>query len=1760
MVDAPVTIAPEEDNVPAYLQDDSAPILSPKPEVADVRSQKAYIGLGDVTQSTQSDIRSRIQSGQEQEFRDSAASNLTYMAARKQEQSLVDARNKKGAPLSYEEALKIVDPFNPLNKPADPHDVIERAYAQKFISMSNTAAAYMQGTVIDDAVKEVPEQLASAQANTSKLVTHIEFAKTMQENLQNEIDNQGWASKAWDIGKTLFQPYVEWKLRGQNQDVGAISGGVLLGNNLKEQGDKLFNLPTDEYKTRLTDIVTNLKKDNPQLASQFLDYVIGTSSNDRKLQNVFTLLTPSDYAQGFNLSKSLLRKIELNNRVNNAFKQIVQESAKTGQDIPVKAAVEEAMGNVKDAGATRAADHLTKAVSGNLNPVQDIKESFTTNFRLDGDLVDTAPGPLSRDELTWLKDSFYKAGDNLYNRLVDILRVNRTPVPLASEQAIKDYQEAARAAYPGEKILDIGSPVHMPETNTYHVPFTFGNAEGRLFSDPETAYNYARMRGYADPRILPAEGEVEKVPAQLTGKPSDLKNKARLEKSIPATEKFLEGLKAQKSRKFIGPRQPGALDEINQTIDSTNEILDGYRKQLADINSRVVTTDPVVEQHGLGYKFVVVRPYKETDDTVRNFLVNDARARSTSSMTGFGSWKNSVLGWIRSSDDTLAFNESLNRKVATYTQSALKEWAKNEAKDIEVIANQTKWYTPWTWGRKFTRKEMFDNFNETLKFNKTMEDEHGDPGAFFKTPQELDDHYQRFYKRSVSFPEVKAYFAHVKLVEGNRVLSEIAEFRNRARLGAEQHQLSLLTPSGAKIVSGFFDGVQRSEFPSSGGQILILGARKGEEKLYHLGANEIPGRSIQNYREAVKTGKAKVIEIYDPDTNPLKGFVDGGGERIRYVLTTDVESKPLGLNHVNRRGGGHFDYDADTFIKQAKVTDEYAGDAATDKRRVFKRIYAGDNTFLAGSGIKSQDADIAKKMTQMNELMRTNKIDEAKALSKQLGIDWETMNGWYDKERIVNGKKVGARIDWNEPFYVVPRNKRIYDIDTKGLVARTGGENVFQDASKTGSLAKQFQVEYSQARDAEGLFTLKDIGSQGNPIYKMERAPMVDPIPTMNKALNRAIRSTFMDDYKIHAVEHWLQEASPFLKAEESEIRAAPFYHFYNADIGAFTSGTDPAVISNLLSNRFKIQQFVGMPNKVETAIHGLTQILADEFYKKLGPEETRNPIVRGATIVPLWMLSKWEDPISGLRSLAFNAKLGVFALPQFLVQAQTFTNIWALGGRAAGAGTYATMLHTWARINSSEKWLQAMDDYATKLNVFGSKWKPGEWLEARKELAKTGFEHVGGEYQLADDAMQHRFIKNEWNNFLDAGQVFFREGEKSTRLGAYYTAFREFRDSNPTKVLTDADRAEILQKADLYTANMSRASASSLNSSIFSLPMQFLTYQVRMAELFFGKRLGETTASRALARTRLLGFYAAMYGAPGALGVTGWPFGDSVREAAINHGYVPGDNQFTDMLMNGVIAWQLAMISGKADYQKGNQYDVQGRWGTQGFTQLRESMRSDKTVWSLVGGAGVDTFLSTISHVDPFWQFARQLVTDDEEGNKFKLTPAHFLNIFSEISSADLVGRGIYALHTGRWISKNGQYIEDASAADVLFREVTGFKTQDQTDINLFHDIKKQEEEVQRQAEKQIVKDYQRGLDAVRDKDFDNAQTYFENARARMIASGIPVDRRAQIAAEATRTYEPQTLSSQWDWATKHVPFGEEATRLNAIQKRLKIQDYRNQ
>lgn len=1754
------TPAPQDqNNAPVSLSEPTEAITTmPSSALANKRSNSINYSLGAVLNKTPSEVYTDVINGRETELRNQASSDVALKAAQ-QRTKLLDNLTQQTGPVTLDQFKAIYN-----NDIPNPNTVFEKSFATKYLSALDDAASSTGSTTLSDADSA---QVSEMKAKANDLVTKMQIINNMQDNVQDEIQQQGIVPWLADQAKMLFQPYSEYKLRGLNPDAGKVSGGLMLGTNLQSQADDLFKLPNDEFESKLSSIVSGLRQDNPTLASQFLDYVSGVSQSRRLLDNVFTLAAPSDLAAIGKLGTGLLRKASVEARAAKAVKDMVTSAANADGKMPLSAAAAEGAGGVNTAAAIRAQTNLTKQAEGTLDPVTDIVEKLPSNFNLDAQQLANKPGSLSREKLTRLQDSFIQAGQNLADTLRTILRPNRTPLPLDDPEALKAYNERLRQDYKGisNQILDFSPPRHEPVTNTYWVDTHIGSNDGALFSSPDVAKNNAELNGFKNVRIVEAQGAVETEPSQLGGPVRARIRKAQLEGPEGAISRQEKFIKEQRLKAKDTSLSKEAKKEYADTIKSAKEILERYKTELETANSKVYMTDAKIEQNGLGYKYVVSKPYRENDDVVRNYLIKrgdgsyNPDSLSTSSMTGIQSWRNAVTGWFRGADDALSVNEAIQRKAATFSRARIQEWAKAEGEKIEQIASgayrtdpvtgeRIPWYQAKARGflNKIKQREVYNQFNQTLDYARKAKDpETGDTGYFFKTPGELEDHYMRYYNRMPSFPEVEAYFAHVKLTEADRVFREIAEFRNRAVNGAEQHQISFIS-NKQRLSSGYFDGVQRNRWPSGNGQVLVMGRNKGDERLAYV-SNQKGGfnsTELERYKQGVAEGRYKVIEIYNPSDYPLKSFSDIAGDNyVRYVITDNAESKPLDFNHVNRRGGGHFEYDYDHYIKQANVIPQTVSDSSNDLRRVVSSLYVGDKTLMPISS-RALGRDVANKINAVRELLAAGKTEEAEALGrKTLPMEWDEFQSWFKPQKI-DGKYVPAKLDVNEPFVVVPRGEKIYDLD-KELEKR---HSHFQDGTKSGSLAARNQVAYNVERDATGLNTVnRTANGNGAAVFNYEPAEMVDPIPTMNRALNRAINSVFMDDYKQYAVQHWLQEAAPHLLTSQEELNASPFFHFENTiDKSAFKSGTEWATVQNLLLNRMKIKQFVGMPNTFDTAVHSLTQHLIDSAYERGGLTEKFSAL-------PIWMLSKAKDPVQLVRSFAFNAKLGLFNPAQLLVQAQTFANIWALEGRRGALGTYATVLHDIASLNSSKAVLDHLDEMATKFNMFGVKWKAGEFKEARELMNRTGFDQVAGEHQFRDDQLAHKFIKNEWKNFLDAGQIFFRKGEKYTRVGAFYSSYKKFRDLHPVGKITDKDLGEILNYADLLTNNMSRASASNLHSGVLSMTSQFLSYQLHLMELMWGKRLGGTLAERNYARARMFLTYSTLYGIPAASGLVGYPFGDSLREAAIDRGYVVGENWIKSAVMEGLPAYAGFLATGNA-------YNFGSRFGSQGLTFVQDAMKSDNTIWKLIGGAGLSTVGSTASTVwGNFGKVAATYMTADnkklaELGAEHTFKVNDFVDMFKEISSVNQAVKAYFAINTGRWISKNEQYIGDVTPLNGIFMSIFGVSPQAQDDTYHKINIQQAEKQAQEIAFKNFKKEYQRGILASKDGDQANANDYMRRAFWWLEAGGYPLDMKAQAIARASKGYESMINSVDYNFATRHVPQGKEDTRMQQYITQQKL------
>lgn len=1153
------------------------------------------------------------------------------------------------------------------------------------------------------------------------------------------------------------------------------------------------------------------------------------------------------------------------------------------------------------------------------------------------------------------------------------------------------------------------------------------------------------------------------------------------------------------------------------------------RKEQAIAYAEMHGLTPDLGQKGLGWYIKITKPVNETTDAVRDFLTITKNAQSPNS------WLSAFAGILRTPEETLAREQLLNRKVATYAPSELIKVAKETARDIEKLG---KWTLPGTakrqrwqeWERavNYAQDAIDPDFVGPLKPGQTG----GQKGYFFKSPAELETFYQQNFQRLPLQQETEAYFAFKRLGEMDHVLRNISIYRNMSRVGAENHILRMIGVDGKTVInSGTFQGVIRKTFPTGEDSALFLGEKHGGEKIF---SNGITG-SKKEILEGLKSGKMVTIELYDPELRPLANLSPAvKNERIRYVIarSDQVETKSLDYVNLPYKGGGHFEYDYEHYIKQAKIRPERVGKSV-------RNWYEGDTTVMPVS-IRGMGKDIVDKMNAVRELMVARKFGEAKDLAgRTLPFEWKEFQGWFKDKKLADGTVVAARLNAREPFVVVPKGRQIKDLDD-ALPSRyrtAKGVDTFKDGTSSGSLARQYQVQYTGQRDAYDMFTFRNEGTAHNPLYKIEDPKMIDPIPTMNRALSRITNSFFMDDYKISAIEHWLHEAQPFLKAEQSELRYAPFYHFNNISDNAWRKGAPPEMVKQLMTRYMQIKQFTGVASSTDALLHSFGQKLADSIYAKFGPEGLK---LGGFAIEPAAALAHITDPVKLVRSLTFHAKLGLFSIPQFLVQSQTYTNIYGIAGFSKAApGSFAALLHQYSRVNPSM--IEALDKYASRFHIPGtSRWRPGEFKEAWTELKNTGFGNVAGEYALRDDLMSHKVVSTGRDKFLDAGAFFFKEGEKNVRLGAWYTAYREFRDKNPLGKLTDTDRRTILDRATLLNVNMDRSSNSILQHGAFSIPTQFLTYQIRAAELLLSKRL------TGVERARLLAWNAGMYGVPTAVSAaTIFPLGDNLRKAAIDNGYLVGEN-YLSTLMEGLPATLMAVATGGGDMTKGNWYNVGERYGP-GFSVIRDALQGDRTLWDLAAGAAGSTLTNTWVQSDGL----RTALTGFVRGD-FKLKSEDVIDVFKEISSVNAAWKTWAGINSGRWLAKGEGYVTDTSAMNALFQGTSGLQEQKINDARTLLMLRKDEKALAEYSEKKFKEEFQRSL---RSDNENEQKSFMERAFTWLKIGGYPENRYGQAISSAVQDNTSLVDRARFDWATKDVPatkrtFG--ITRDNIPQQRL--------
>lgn len=1713
-------------------------VNAPRPvpsNIASPRALKAEFAVGRLTGKTFQDIYDQITNGGEDNLRKQAAAAADNERLMYRNNVLMNVAKQAGRGLLPEDVAHVDATLKSLSEPTSSHSVFEEYFSKEYLDLVQKTGVVNPDSSMYKAIKEIPKQVQGLQEASSELLTKRLLALTKAENMDAKNSDQSYLGQAVDFGKSLIPFFGQWKTSGIVPGVSSFMGR---GSNWQAQAQEMWKLPTREFEAKLEEIANTLGKDNPALAAEFMRAVAGQSSSDIAIGNLFTAIDISTIKPlaALGVAKSLLTKrVGLFGAAQRDYNAMLQAAVSPGVLESAPARIE-AAGNFAEAGIQEFSVRTAKQLAGKADPADNLK-ALPPALRAELTEREANLGSHSRETVNRLNETTSKNSFLLTDVIDNIMRVERTPALVAVEKTARAALDKFKEDYAGHFVTNERVVAGPAGTNTKFFRADMLMPDGALFPDEVTAKLYAHTNGIAirgeDPikalelqtKIKVAEGQLGYYVKAMEAEAS--KMPVKLGQAYPFPNVTAPALLTaeNKSPKFLS------------NMKALEDKIAGYETELENIKNRPGAVIAAPDAKAGGYVIQFTNPLNETDSLIRGSLL-DAPGAATPQ-----GWLNSLIGRFRTTEDTLSIHQRENRKAATYAPSILMETAQELGKDVESLA---KWTLPFT-----SRRERWKDFERVLEATRNVHSPiDGEPGYLFKTPGELDVFYQQTIGRLPDAQEMRAFFGYKDLVEMHDSLYRNSVYSKMSRVGTETHSFSLIDDTGKVVKGPDFNGTLQKTMPGGDAAVLVVGKNAADSYVYYGGSlspkdaktvkEGVLGKTVKSeitdeYKAFVDSGERevsqgpakeieerfikgelKVVKLYDDSKMPFKGFAPAGERRIQYVITDKLETRPLSWDQVPSRKGGFFNTEYEHYLAQPIIRKESIG-------KELRHWYEGDRIIMPIS-IRAMGRDIEKKLNDVRELIRDNKIDEARAYTQaNLPIKFDEIHGWFKESLNAQGLRESPRLNFDEPIRLAQRNKLLGHTDDsleKKYEAIQKGS--YKDGTRYGYMDKEAEQALFQS-------TITDAGTVGNPLYKVSPVKYIDPLSNMNRSLTRMINTSQMEDYKIFSVEHWIQDAAKHLDVSPAELAHSPYFHFFNPK---FRDAAPKDIVSRLQAQNFQIQQLLGIPSETDGILHSLAQNMHDAIYLKAGSKTAD-------LLTPMWLLPKLKDPFSFLRSMAFHAKLGLFNIPQLLVQSQTFVNIMGVAGiKYAAPGTKAALLHQWARVNSNPEILQSLDNLATKQIIPGtSRYKPGEWLEAYQYGKTTGIFNVAGEYAARDDLYSSKVVTSGKSQILHWGSAPFREGEKSVRAGAWYTAFKEFRDAHPTGRVTDVDLKSILNRADLLTVNMSRASNSALHTGIMSVPTQFLSYQIRTFEQFLSKRLTVTE------KARLFGTYAAVYGVPTALGVTGLPLGDLLRKDALEQGYVIGDRWIESAVHEGLPSMLLKLTTG-------NFYNVSERYGIQGFSTIREAMRSDQPWWKVFGGAAFSTIAGTVENTDGF---TKAIMSGIRADGKFPFKVDDIIEPFKEIASINAAWKVGMAIHAGRWMSKKEGFVDrDITPANAIFMGLTGLQSQRATDVNLVTWSQKNQKELETQGLNGFVKEFRRAQLALKDNNQEQHLDYMKRAFNYLRITGYPQDKYDKAISIAANGYETMIERLDYSFYFDTAPDAVKKIRQEAYRKIL--------
>lgn len=1088
---------------------------------------------------------------------------------------------------------------------------------------------------------------------------------------------------------------------------------------------------------------------------------------------------------------------------------------------------------------------------------------------------------------------------------------------------------------------------------------------------------------------------------------------------------------------------------------------------------------------------------KTIDET--NLQVRDLRIQTDNEAPE--TFVNQWIGVLRTPDDLLSPRHTSLRKVATYGGNAVMQRMSEAAKSLGTLGkNERDRIRSIMDDGRFKKRTIIDTDGQQKQVS----------GYFYKDVAELEQAYLAKGFPMPSDKEMQAYFEFKNIMDWDYFQRNAGMYRDKARLGIEQKAIGVSQPDAAGKMryktTPFFEAREVQGLPPASSQAYTVAWVDSKTGHADFGvSNQLFPQQRKVLDELIASGNYKILQPADPRDEVLgallgpKGKSVAGGEPVQFVVTRDVKAQPLNSQQIPYNEGGHWNYpQTGVYIKQAK----------THRTRFGRRVYDGDVTAqyfpatVQGEEFK-QAYETARRMLKDNDLGLDAYV------AKNLPYSGDEFRRQF---RGAQGAPDDAPFDVDAPFVLTQSGQGVKDVSRLGEMF---SEQIVDLSESQHSLAGMVNSQYAQQR-SERLLTTKNTGTEANPVYKLDQAPLLDPLESLARNASQMARSRFFEDYKHASVEDWVTQFADTLDVPIEALRNDPI-RYLREPVYKKDYANNPKMAA-AINNRRSILQILGEDGEDIKALKWTKQKIVDGIYKAHGTD--------GVKLVDPYLWDSKTDPATIIRSVPFHAYLGLWNPTQLFLQGSATTMAMAIDGNPLRA--IQSVFGYWGMRNRGlmESNVKAQGMFTkTMSKVLGvNEDTLDEMYDAWR---RSGMHIIEGEYSKIDDYLNPRMFygANGAAKALDSGLVFFKEGNNMHRGTSFSLAFLKWKAENPAKRMSNDDLRHIVERADLMSLNMTRSSnaawqgGGTLFQKALSVPAQFFAFQVRLSELLMGGGVGSGRLTQA-EKARLILVNSALWGVPAgtagaALGFL-WPFAESTRQYAIENN-IPIDSGAPQLAMEGVVS-----MAAQAAF--GENFDIEGRFGPGGLSWLRDLMDGESFE---VMGAGPSFITDAIKQTAPF---AGAVVDVFAGRGDPKIVQSTLIDAIRVTSTGNNTVKAMQIWNAGQYLTKGDKPVMSGESHDPVatIAAALGLTPQEVTDTYLKLRSNKDFAEAKTAVSNEAQIWFRRGMKAAADGEPELTQSMFQKAQNIMETGDFTPLERADVFKRAMATN--QDLLTQVD------------------------------